>query len=177
MSSITVTKMKTMAAERGGGAAGAVMENEASTALRRNAYRHRRPSDVPPKGMDAITRERSALIDELRGDPRLAIRAEEIICLICGAAFRQLTNTHLRSHAITAPEYKQRFGYNRRRALMCAALQRRYADRAVGGALASKIRRRPILDDPTLRVRGSARPISLEERLNRREARRRRGVR
>jgi hypothetical protein len=84
--------------------------------------------------VDQISQDRSALVGELRGDPRLAIRAEEIICLICGAA-----------------------------------LQRRYADRAVGGALASKIRRRPILDDPTLRVRGSARPMSLEERLNRRE--------
>lgn len=126
--------------------------------------------------MDEITPDRSALVDELRRDPRLAIRTEEIICLICGAAFRQLTNTHLRSHAITAPEYKQRFGYNRRRALMCAALQRRYVDRAVGGALASKIRRRPILDDPTLRARGSTRPISLEERLNRREARHRRSA-
>ena len=42
--------------------------------------------------MDEITPDRSALVDELRRDPRLAIRTEEIICLICGAAFRQLTN-------------------------------------------------------------------------------------
>lgn len=117
--------------------------------------------------------ETESLAAELRRDPRLAIRDQDIVCLICGSAFRQLTNTHLRSHATTAAAYKRRFGYNLRRALMCAALQRRYAERAVGRELASTIRRRPILDDPELRLRGAGRPITLEERLNRSESRRR----
>lgn len=30
---------------------------------------------------------------ELRRDPRRAVREEEIVCLVCGRAFRQLTNT------------------------------------------------------------------------------------
>jgi hypothetical protein len=76
-------------------------------------------------------------------------------------------------HRTIAADYKRRFGYDQRRALMCAALQRRYAERAVGRALAVTIRRRPILDDPELRLRGAARPITLEERLNRSESRRR----
>lgn len=110
----------------------------------------------------------------LRADPRQAVQQDSIRCLVCGAAFRQLTNTHLRIHRMTADEYKRRFGYNRGRPLMCRALQRLYADRAVNNGLASRIRERPILVRPELRRRGGARTIALEELLTRREVRRRR---
>ena len=88
------------------------------------------------------------------------------------ARFRQLTNTHLRGHALSAIEYKQRFGYNRGRPLMCRALSRLYAERAVLSGLASHIRSRPIVADPELRRRGGMRPVTLEELLTRRDARR-----
>ena len=75
----------------------------------------------------AATRIRhEALLDTLRRDPRQAVEEEHIICLICAARFRQLTNTHLRAHELTAADYKARFGYNRRRPLMCRALARLY---------------------------------------------------
>src|SRR5262245_52482653 len=109
----------------------------------------------------------------LRADPRLAVQEDSISCLICGGVFRQLTNTHLRSHGTTAGEYKVHFGYNRGRPLMCRTLARLYAERARLAGLASRIRRRPILVEPELRRRGGARAISLEETLTRREARRR----
>jgi predicted transcriptional regulator len=109
----------------------------------------------------------------LRADPRLAIQEDSISCLICGGAFRQLTNTHLRSHGTTAGEYKRHFGYNRGRPLMCRVLARLYAERARRAGLAARIRRRPILEEPELRRRGGARAIALEELLTRREARRR----
>lgn len=108
----------------------------------------------------------------LRADPRQAVQQDAIWCLVCGGVFRQLTNTHLRSHGLTAHEYKRRFGYNRGRPLMCRALRGLYADRAVKNGLASRIRQRPILARPELRRRGGARRIALEERLTRREARR-----
>lgn len=108
-----------------------------------------------------------------RADPRLAIRDDWIRCLICGDWFRQLTNTHLRAHGTTTIEYKRRFGYNRGRPLMCRTLQRRYAERAVQAGLAALIRQRPILVEPELRRRGGSRTIALEERLTRREVRRR----
>ncbi len=113
----------------------------------------------------------------LRADPRQAIQEDTIRCLICGRAFRQLTNTHLRAHGMAAAEYKRRFGYNRGRPLMCRALQRLYAERAVKSGLASRIRCRPILVKPELRRRGGARPIALEELLTRRDARRKLGGR
>jgi ROS/MUCR transcriptional regulator protein len=108
----------------------------------------------------------------LRCDPRRAVEEEQIVCLICGARFRQLTNTHLRGHALSALEYKRRFGYNSGRPLMCRALCRLYAERAVRSGLASRIRRRPIVADPELRRRGGMRPATLEELLTRRDARR-----
>ena len=108
----------------------------------------------------------------LRADPRQAVQQDAIRCLVCGGVFRQLTNTHLRGHGLSADEYKRRFGYNRGRPLMCRALHRLYADRAVKSGLASRIRQRPILVRPELRRRGGARTIALEELLTRREARR-----
>lgn len=110
----------------------------------------------------------------LRRDPRRAIHEEEILCLICGGPFRQLTNTHLRSHDLTALAYKQRFGYNRRRPLMCVALRRLYIERAIRRGLAALIRHRPILCEPDLRRRAGFRPMTLEESLTRRDAWRRR---
>jgi len=109
-------------------------------------------------------------LDALRADPRQAIQEEGIVCLLCRRVFRQLTNTHLKAHLITPAEYKALFGYNRGRPLMCLALLRLYAERAVRAGLAAFIRQRPILSEPELRRRGGARPIALEERLTRREA-------
>jgi hypothetical protein len=110
-------------------------------------------------------------VASLVADPRRAVTEEAIVCLLCGGLFRQLTNTHLRGHGMTADEYKRRFGYNRRRALMCAALRRLYAERALRTELASHIGWRPIVIVPELRRRGGMRPTTLEERLTRAERR------
>ncbi len=126
---------------------------------------------VPDAG--TVRRSRPAdLLSALHRDPRLAVEEEHIVCLICAARFRQLTNTHLRAHQLTAPEYKARFGYNRGRPLMCRSLARLYAERAVRNGLADRIRSRPIVAQPALRRRGGMRPVTLEELLTRRDARR-----
>jgi len=108
----------------------------------------------------------------LQRDPRKAIGEDEIACLVCGKAFRQLTNTHLVSHGFTSDEYRERFGYNRRRPLMCLALVKLYRDRAREVRLAERIRRRPIVADPKLRRQGGARTVFLEEYLTRSELQR-----
>lgn len=107
----------------------------------------------------------------LLADPRRAVTEDAIVCLLCGGAFRQLTNTHLRAHGMTADQYKCRFGYNRRRALMCAALRRVYAERALRTDLAARIGWRPIVQEPALRRLGGMRPTTLEERLTRADRR------
>lgn len=114
---------------------------------------------------------RRAALAGLRADPRQAVQQDSIRCLVCAESFRQLTNTHLRGHHMTADQYKRRFGYNRGRPLMCRALSRLYTERAVKNGLAALIRQRPILVRPELRRRGGARTIALEELLTRREVR------
>jgi hypothetical protein len=126
---------------------------------------------VPDAG--AAVPDGSTVLAILRADPRQAVEEDRIRCLVCAGAFRQLTNTHLRAHGLSAAEYKARFGYNRGRPLMCRALARMYADRARKVGLAARIGRRPILLEPELRRRGGARAIALEELLTRRELRRR----
>lgn len=108
----------------------------------------------------------------LRRDPRQTVREEEIICLVCGRAFRQLTNTHRLSHGLTSSDYKREHGYNPGRAMMCHALRRVYAARAVRIGFAERIRLRPIVARPDLRRRGGARRVMLEELLTRQEIQR-----
>src|SRR5687767_13812970 len=86
----------------------------------------------------------------LRADPRLAIGDTTIVCLACGRAFRQLTNTHLARHGLTSEAYKSTYGYNAGRALMCEALRRVYQARGRRVDAASQLRRRPFREDPGL---------------------------
>jgi len=102
-------------------------------------------------------------------DPRLAITPAGVVCLVCGRTYRHLTNTHLRGHALTSDEYKQRFGYNVRRALMAPDVRWTHAVNAVKIGLARRIRRRPIVADITLRRMGGRHSHSLEESLTRKE--------
>jgi hypothetical protein len=120
----------------------------------------------------ARSSDRSADLGRGRRDPRTAVGEDEIVCLLCGAGFRQLTNTHLSAHGLSSLEYKRRFGYNLGRPLMCHALRRLYAERARDVGLAARIRRRPILVEPKLRRRGGMRAIALEETLTRQEIQR-----
>jgi hypothetical protein len=110
-----------------------------------------------------------AELEALRLDPRRAVSDEEIVCLVCGRAYRQLTNTHLQAHGLTAADYKRQHGYNPGRALMCHALRGAYTARAVRTRFADRIRLRPIVARPELRRRGGARAMRFEELLTRRE--------
>jgi hypothetical protein len=104
-------------------------------------------------------------------DPRRAVREDSIVCLICGRPLRQITNTHLKGHGTTPNAYKERFGYNARRPLMCHALRRLYSERSVRSGLAAFIRERPIVSRPELRARGGRRALAWEEILTRFEVR------
>ena len=137
------------------------------------------PSDGPAVQDGVVTEggvvgEGGVVLRPQRFDPRRAVHEQDIMCLVCGKCFRQLTNTHLRSHDLTTASYKIRFGYNRRRPLMSQALRQMYAARAIQSNLASLIRCRPILSNPELRRQGGHRRIALEELLARRDAQLRR---
>jgi predicted transcriptional regulator len=117
-----------------------------------------------------------ATLHEYRRDPRWAITETGVVCLECGRAFRHLTNTHLRAHGLTSDEYKRRFGYNVRRALMIAPVRQTHADNAGRLELARRIRRRAIVDDIEFRRKGGRHRHTLEEFLTRRDRPRRRLV-
>ena len=73
------------------------------------------PSDVPAvQGgvavQDAVVVEGGVVVLPQWFDPRRAVHEQDIMCLVCGKCFRQLTNTHLRSHDLTTASYKTRFG-------------------------------------------------------------------
>ncbi len=60
------------------------------------------------------TPEAVAMPTRVRVDPiqvANSIQQDRVICLECGAAFRQLTANHLRSHGLTPREYKQKYGF------------------------------------------------------------------
>lgn len=44
-------------------------------------------------------------------DPIKSIQKNKVICLECGAEFKQLTANHLRSHELTPREYKRKWGF------------------------------------------------------------------
>jgi hypothetical protein len=96
-----------------------------------------------------------AELERYRLDPRQAVDEHRIVCLVCGAVFRHLTNTHIRRHGLTPLDYKRAHGYECRRPLMCRALLRAYAD---------PLRRRTSAARPPLR-RLVAPPTRLEDLL------------
>jgi len=134
--------------------------------MKAESMRHQYEQDSHPPHACALST--AALLEYLQ-DPRRAITQDGVMCLECGRSFRHLTNTHLRTHGLTSGEYKLRFGYNTRRALMIAPVRRAHSDNANRSGLADRIRRRPILDDVELRRLGGRHPHALEELLTRRE--------
>ena len=46
-------------------------------------------------------------------DPKRSIRKNDIVCLECGQAFKMLTK-HLKSHNMTAREYRKKYGFTSR---------------------------------------------------------------
>ncbi|MGX9727788.1 MAG: MucR family transcriptional regulator [Candidatus Electronema sp. VV] len=54
-------------------------------------------------------------------DPKRSIRKNDIVCLECGQAFKMLTK-HLKSHNMTAREYRKKYGFSSRQSLCAKAL-------------------------------------------------------
>ncbi len=139
------------------------------TATRLDDYPVNEPA-VVPRVSPRTRLDESTLLEYLR-DPRRAITETGVVCLVCGRSFRHLTNTHLRAHGLTSDEYKQRFGYNMRRALMVAPVREVHSANASKMGVALRIRRRPILESIELRRMGGRHRHALEESLTRRERR------
>jgi predicted transcriptional regulator len=56
--------------------------------------------------------------------PEDSIQNDKVVCLECGAEFKQLTQNHLASHGMSAKEYRKRYGFTMRTSLACKALSK-----------------------------------------------------
>jgi len=59
---------------------------------------------------------------KLSFDPFKSVQRNKVVCLECGQEFRQLTNAHLKSHGLTAKEYRKKWGLPARYPLVAKAL-------------------------------------------------------
>ena len=64
----------------------------------------------------------SDLLADLRQRPLRSIRKNKVICLECGAEFKQLTKGHLREHGMDAKEYRKKYGFKARQPLSAQSL-------------------------------------------------------
>jgi predicted transcriptional regulator len=106
---------------------------------------------------------RGPALATLQEAPALAIQADGIVCLDCGRVLRQLTNTHLAGHGLTAATYRERWGYPRHEGLVCRELQAYFRQRAITTELASRIRRRRL--DPQGSLGKRQRRVAIQRRV------------
>jgi predicted transcriptional regulator len=74
---------------------------------------------------EAVTRE-----EQKERDPYDSIQEDKVVCLECGAEFRQLTANHLRSHHLTPREYKTKWGFPQKQPLSAKSLTRSRSEAA-----------------------------------------------
>jgi predicted transcriptional regulator len=55
-------------------------------------------------------------------DPKKSIQKNKIVCLECGQEFKMLSPKHLKSHSLTAKEYRKKHGLSARQPLCAKAL-------------------------------------------------------
>ncbi len=55
-------------------------------------------------------------------EPAKSIQRNKVVCLECGAEFKQLTANHLRSHQLTPREYKRKWGFPLKQPLTAKSL-------------------------------------------------------
>jgi predicted transcriptional regulator len=55
-------------------------------------------------------------------DPKKSIQRNKIVCLECGQEFKMLSPKHLKSHGLTAKEYRKKHGLSARQPLCAKAL-------------------------------------------------------
>ncbi|RUM43209.1 MAG: transcriptional regulator [Desulfocapsa sp.] len=58
-------------------------------------------------------------------EPKRSIQKNKIICLECGQEFKMLSPKHLKSHGLTAREYRKKYGFSARQPLCAKSLSER----------------------------------------------------
>lgn len=78
------------------------------------------------RGIQSISGEAPApaVEEECAVDASKCLREKSITCCVCGKSFKIITKKHLAGHGLTAPEYREKFGYKKGLPLVCKSLQR-----------------------------------------------------
>ncbi len=79
---------------------------------------------------------------DLTGQPKLSIQRNKVICLECGKEFKQITNRHLKTHGLTAKEYRKKWGFGARQPLAAKALTAKRRKTAKTLGLGDKLKER-----------------------------------
>ncbi len=58
-------------------------------------------------------------------EPKRSIQKNKIVCLECGQEFKMLSPKHLKSHGLTAKEYRKKYGFKARQPLCAKSLSER----------------------------------------------------
>ena len=90
---------------------------EIKTALNDTFQTLKALQDSESIGTEVETEETNPVID-----PKKSIQRNKIICLECGQEFKMLSPKHLKSHELTAREYREKHGFSARQPLCAKAL-------------------------------------------------------
>ncbi len=84
-------------------------------------------------------------LEKLRSRPASSIQKNQVLCLECGATFKQLTSGHLKEHDLTPKEYRKKWGFSARQALSSQTLSAQRKKTAEGrnaGSILKEARKR-----------------------------------
>jgi len=89
-------------------------------------------------------------------DPRESIRQDDIVCLVCGEAYKTISHTHLARHGLTPDQYRRKYGFPKKQPLAARSVSERRrstaSERGVGERLkAARAARR---SDQSMRTGG-----------------------
>jgi predicted transcriptional regulator len=94
------------------------------------------------------------------------IRANSVLCLECGKTFKLITTRHLASHGLTPAEYREKYGFKRKEALVCKNLQKVRKEKMKSMQLWT----RRGAGKPTEEEAKAAKPIAVKVRVKRQAA-------
>jgi len=71
--------------------------------------------------------------------PMDSIKKDEIICLECGASFKQISYKHLQTHDLTPEVYREKYGFKKRQPLTARAVSEERGKRMKASGLVAKM--------------------------------------
>lgn len=73
-------------------------------------------------------------------DPKDSIRDDTVVCLECGAEFKQLTAKHLQTHGLSSREYRNKWGFKLNQSLVGRSISKARSKAAKKRGLPEKLK-------------------------------------